>query len=144
MGIGSIMLVVEDLTKRFPGRSKPAIEGIDLEVRDGEVLGLVGLNGAGKTTTIRVAAGVSLPTQGKVLVDGRDIVREKRLASAHIGWVPELFPFEPQARALPLLIYYAGFHGLRGAPARPGAESSSLRSASGPSSEDGSGRSPRG
>jgi ABC-2 type transport system ATP-binding protein len=112
------MLVVEDLTKRFPGRAVPAIEGIDLEVRDGEVLGLVGLNGAGKTTTIRVAAGVSLPTLGRVLVDGRDIVREKRLASRHIGWVPELFPFEPQSRALPLLTYYAGFHGLRGPPAR--------------------------
>lgn len=112
------MLVVENLTKRFPGRVQPAIERIDLEVRDGEILGLVGLNGAGKTTTIRVAAGVNFPTSGRVLVDGRDIVREKRRASERLGWVPELFPFESDARALPLLLYFAGFHGLSGPSAR--------------------------
>ncbi|MGI0071183.1 MAG: ATP-binding cassette domain-containing protein [Thermoplasmata archaeon] len=75
------MIVTEELTKRFPGRERPAIEQVNLEVRDGEILGLVGLNGAGKTTAIRVAAGVALPTEGRVLVDGRDIVTEKRLAS---------------------------------------------------------------
>lgn len=112
------MLVAEDLTKRFPGRSQPAIDGVHLEVRDGEILGLVGLNGAGKTTTIRLAAGVSLPTRGRVLVDGLDIVREKRLASERLGWVPELFPFEPDARALALMVYYAGLTGLTGPAAR--------------------------
>jgi len=112
------VLVAEHLTKRFPGRLQPALDDADLELRDGEILGLVGLNGAGKTTTIRVAAGLSLPTSGRVLVDGRDIVREKRSASQHIAWVPELFPFDPSARALPLLVYFAGFHGLRRREAR--------------------------
>jgi ABC-2 type transport system ATP-binding protein len=109
-----LVLVAEDLGKRFPGRPNPAIEGIDLELRDGEVLGLVGLNGAGKTTTIRVAAGVALPTTGRVLVDGHDIVQDKVRASEGIGWVPELFPYEPAARARKLLTFYAGFHGLTG------------------------------
>jgi ABC-2 type transport system ATP-binding protein len=112
------VLVVQTLTKRFPGRPRPAIEDVQFEVRDGEILGLVGLNGAGKTTTIRIAAGVSLPTRGTVLVDGNDIVQEKRHASERVGWVPELFPFEPEARALPLLVYHAGFHGIPGAEAR--------------------------
>ena len=114
----SDVLVTEGLTKRFPGRNKPAIEGVNLEVRDGEILGLVGLNGAGKSTTIRVAAGVVLPTSGRVLVDGHDIARDKRRASELVGWMPELFPFEPEARALSLLTYYAGFHGLTGPAAR--------------------------
>ena len=61
---------------------------------------------------------MTLPTRGRVLVDGRDIVREKRRASERVGWVPELFPFEPQDRALPLMVYYAGFHGLSGPAAR--------------------------
>ena len=113
------MIVFESLTKQFPGRPLPAIDGVDLELRDGEILGLVGLNGAGKTTTIRLAAGVSLPTRGTVQVDGRDIVREKRRASETIGWVPELFPFEPSARALALMVYYAGFHGISRASAQP-------------------------
>lgn len=108
------MIVIEDLSKRFPGRSSPAIEDIDLELRDGEILGLVGLNGAGKTTTIRAAAGVSLPTTGRILVDGHDIVHDKVRASEAIGWVPELYPFAPEARARRLLVYYAGFHGLTG------------------------------
>jgi len=106
------VIIAEHLTKWFPDRRQPAIDDLDLEVRDGEVLGLVGLNGAGKTTTIRVAAGVALPTAGRVLVNGADVVLEKRRASSYVAWVPELFPFEPSARALPLLEYFAGFYGL--------------------------------
>lgn len=112
------MLLAEGLTKEYEGQAHPALDRADLEVRDGEILGLVGLNGAGKTTTIRIAAGIVLPTAGRATVDGLDIVREKRAASARIGWVPELFPFEPNARALPLLVYYAGFQGIRGPSAR--------------------------
>jgi ABC-2 type transport system ATP-binding protein len=108
------VLLIEDLSKSFPGRRTPAIEDINLELHDGEVLGLVGLNGAGKTTTIRVATGVSLPTSGRVVVDGHDIVHDKSRASEEIGWVPELFPYEPGASAHKLLVFYAGFHGVTG------------------------------
>lgn len=112
------MLRVEGLTKSFSARSRPALAGIGMEVRDGEILGLVGLNGAGKTTTIRIAAGVTLPSSGDVLVDGHDIVRAKQAASQRVGWVPEGFPFEMNARASSLLTYYAGFNGLRGSAAQ--------------------------
>ena len=111
------MIVAEHLTKRFPGRRAPAVDDLPLEVRDGEILGLVGLNGAGKTTTMRMAAGVSIPSSGRILVDGVDIVREKRAASKRVAWVPELFPYEPTVRALPLLVYFAGFYGLSSAEA---------------------------
>jgi ABC-2 type transport system ATP-binding protein len=113
------VILTEHLTKRFPGRAQSAVEDLALELRDGEILGLVGLNGAGKTTTIRIAAGVSLPTSGRVLVDGLDVVREKRRASGRVAWVPELFPFDPSARALPLMTYYAGFYGIDRADAIP-------------------------
>ncbi len=112
------MLTLRGLTKKFPGKASPAIEGIDLEIRNGEILGLVGLNGAGKTTTIRVCVGLALPTSGSVDVDGRDIVHDKARASQLVGWVPELFPYELSAKALPLLVYFAGFSGLRGSAAR--------------------------
>jgi ABC-2 type transport system ATP-binding protein len=111
------MIVIKGLSKWFPGRSDPAIEDIDLDLRDGQILGLVGLNGAGKTTTIRIAAGVSFPTSGQILVDGHDIVHDKVRASEGVGWVPELYPFAPEARARQLLVYLAGFHGVTGRPA---------------------------
>jgi ABC-2 type transport system ATP-binding protein len=111
------VIVIEDLSKWFPRRTAPAIDGIDLELRDGEILGLVGLNGAGKSTTIRIAAGVSFPTSGRILVDGHDIVYDKIRASEGIGWVPELYPFPPEAKARQLLVFLAGFHGLTGRPA---------------------------
>ena len=108
------MIVIEGLTKIYPGRTTPSVEGVNLELRDGEILGLVGLNGAGKTTTIRTAAGVAFPSSGRILVDGHDIVQDKVRASQGIGWVPELFPFGPEDRARRLLVYYAGFHDLTG------------------------------
>ncbi len=100
------------------GDQRPALDGLDLEVRNGEIVGLVGLNGAGKTTAIRIAVGVSLPTRGSVSVDGHDIVEEKIEAASTLGWVPEFPNFEPQAGALELLQYFAGYHGMGGAPTR--------------------------
>ena len=50
-----------------------AIKGISLEVRDGEIVTLIGANGAGKTTTLRTASGLKKPTAGSILLDGEDI-----------------------------------------------------------------------
>ena len=70
------MLNFEGVTKTFTRRGPPAVDSVSFDVRDGEIVGFVGLNGAGKTTTIRVAAGVSLPTSGAVVVDGHDVVQD--------------------------------------------------------------------
>jgi ABC-2 type transport system ATP-binding protein len=108
------MIEFRALTKAYPGRGDPALQQVSLEVRKGEVLGLVGLNGAGKTTMIRVGAGLLLPTSGTVLLGGRDIVREKVVASSSVGWVPEFPNYDPGARALSLLQYLGGYNGLSG------------------------------
>lgn len=112
------MLSVKSLTKVHPGRAHPTVDNVDLTVKEGEVVGLVGLNGAGKTTLVRICAGVSRPTSGSVSVLGLDMVSSKAEASAHVGWVPEYPNFEPTARALDQLTYYAGFYGESGADAR--------------------------
>lgn len=72
------------------------------------------MNGAGKTTIIRMTSGIILPSRGKVTIDGFDIVKDKLEASRRVGWVPEFPNFEPNARPLPLMRYFAGFYGLRG------------------------------
>jgi ABC-2 type transport system ATP-binding protein len=76
---------IKAATKVFSAKQGPAINSVSFEVRNGEVVGFVGLNGAGKTTTIRIAVGVSLPTSGTVVIDGHDITREKPEASKSIG-----------------------------------------------------------
>jgi ABC-2 type transport system ATP-binding protein len=106
------MIRIEKLSKSY-GRKQPlAISDVDFEVKDGEVLGFVGLNGAGKTTTIRVAVGVSLPTRGSVQIDDNDIVTSKAKASSRLGWVPEIPNFEPNAKALSLMKYFCGFYNI--------------------------------
>ena len=64
-------LTLEGVTRRF-GRVT-AIEGIDLDVEPGEIVSLLGHSGCGKTTLLRVAAGVEVPSEGRVLVDGREV-----------------------------------------------------------------------
>ncbi|MDG6909414.1 MAG: ABC transporter ATP-binding protein [Nitrososphaerota archaeon] len=105
------MIRVSGLTKSFSRRGPPAIESVSFDVSDGEIVGFVGLNGAGKTTTIRIAAGVSLPGQGSVLIDGHDVVSDKVEASRRVGWVPETPNFEPNATALSLMEYFSGYYG---------------------------------
>ncbi|MFG6192482.1 ABC transporter ATP-binding protein [Nonomuraea sp. JJY05] len=61
---------LDDLAFRYPGTDRDVVAGVDLTIHPGEVLALVGRNGAGKTTLIRILAGLSLPTAGRVLVDG--------------------------------------------------------------------------
>ncbi|MCI4352636.1 MAG: ABC transporter ATP-binding protein [Thermoplasmata archaeon] len=112
------MLTIRGLRKVFRGKALPAVTDLDLDVRPGEIVGLVGLNGAGKTTTIRAAAGLCTPTSGTVTVFGLDLTRQKAEASRHIGWVPEVPNFEPGSRALAQLRYYAGFYDLSGPAAR--------------------------
>ena len=112
-GIGNrdrkCMIEVIGLTKSYSRHWTPAVSDLSLTVGKGEIVGFVGLNGAGKTTTIKTGAGVLLPSSGTVVIDGRDIVREKKEASAMLGWIPEYPVFEPGARALQLLQYYSGF-----------------------------------
>ncbi len=106
------MISIEHVSKTYSSDSPPAVDDLTLEIRDGEILGLVGLNGAGKSTTIRMASGIILPTSGKITVDGHDIVQDKIRASSLVGWIPEAPNFEPNAKPIPLMKYFAGFYDL--------------------------------
>lgn len=108
------MIAFESTSKVYTKNAPPAVNKLDLEMKDGEILGLVGLNGAGKTTTIRMSSGIILPTSGRILIDGYDIVKEKVKAAKNVGWIPELPNFEPNATPLQLMNYYAGFYNLKG------------------------------
>jgi len=66
-----------------------AVDGLDLELRRGELFGLIGPNGAGKSTTLRVLIGQRTPSAGKATVLGRDIVLEWSAIKPHFGYVPD-------------------------------------------------------
>jgi ABC-type multidrug transport system ATPase subunit len=72
--------------KRSGGGTR-ALDGVSLELARGEALGLVGTNGAGKTTLLKVICNLLLPDDGRVLVDGLDVVKEGREARRRLGLV---------------------------------------------------------
>jgi iron(III) transport system ATP-binding protein len=74
-------LVLEGVTRRYPGNPEPSVEGVSLSIAAGELVALVGASGSGKTTTLRIAAGYEPPDSGRVLLTDasgatRDITRE--------------------------------------------------------------------
>ena len=66
-----------------------AVDGLDLDIRRGELFGLLGPNGAGKSTTIRVLIGQRYPSAGGVSVAGFDVVREWAKIKPLFGYVPD-------------------------------------------------------
>ena len=89
---GNPRLIVEltGLRKVYEGKQQVvAVDGIDLNVEAGELFGLLGPNGAGKTTTISICTTRALPTAGRVLIAGVDVVEHPALARCSIGVVPQ-------------------------------------------------------
>jgi ABC-2 type transport system ATP-binding protein len=82
------IISVSNLTKTYASGFQ-ALKNINLEIRKGEIFALLGPNGAGKTTLISIICGIVNPTQGTILADGHDIIRDYRAARSRIGLVPQ-------------------------------------------------------
>jgi ABC-2 type transport system ATP-binding protein len=82
------MLQTFGLVKQY--KKHRAVDGLDVEIRPGEIVGLLGPNGAGKTTALRCIAGILRPTEGRVLVNGADVVLDQAKAKAGLAFVPEV------------------------------------------------------
>ena len=68
------MIRFEAVSKTFPGTDRPAVDRVDLEVREGETLVLIGSSGCGKTTTLRMVNRLIEPSAGRILLGGRDVM----------------------------------------------------------------------
>ncbi|HLB30122.1 MAG TPA: ABC transporter ATP-binding protein [Gammaproteobacteria bacterium] len=97
-----------NLGKSFSG--KAVLEGLNLEVYPGDVVGLIGLNGAGKTTLLEVLAGFSPATQGDVTVFGHPILRLPEAEKRRIGYVPQTDELIPSLKAVDYLEVIASFY----------------------------------
>lgn len=82
------MIEVKDLVKKYG--SHLAVDHLSFTLESGKIYGFLGPNGAGKSTTMNIMTGYLGATQGSVLIDGHDILKEPEEAKKHIGYLPEL------------------------------------------------------
>jgi ABC-2 type transport system ATP-binding protein len=105
---------IKNLVKVYKGSQKPALEGISLEVPEGEIFGLLGPNGAGKTTTISILCGIFPPTKGEVKILGQDIRQHMQEIRHAIGVVPQEIALYPTLTARENLRFIGNMYGLKG------------------------------
>lgn len=82
------MLQTFGLVKEY--KNTRAVDGLDLQIQPGEIVGLLGPNGAGKTTAMRCIAGILRPTSGQIVINGFDIVADQGRAKSRMAFVPEV------------------------------------------------------
>ena len=109
-----VLLRIEGLSKRYPNGVE-AVRSISLEVRRGEVFGLVGPNGAGKSTLLKLIAGLLRPERGSVNIDGRDVTGLPTEAAKWIGLMPDPLGVYTDISCREYLQFFAKVHGLEGA-----------------------------
>ncbi len=94
-----------------------ALADVNLEIRRGEIFGLLGPNGAGKTTLISIVCGIVNATEGRVVVDGHDIVADYRAARSLIGLVPQELTTDAFETVWNAVAFSRGLFGKRPDPA---------------------------
>ena len=106
-----VAVSVQDVVKCFG--SLRALDGVSLEIAEGEFFGLLGPNGAGKTTLISCLAGIVRPTSGTLSVMGHDVISGYREARRRLGVVPQELVFDPFFTVRETLRIQSGYFGIR-------------------------------
>jgi len=99
-----------NLTKTFGGTT--AVDDLSLQVRAGEIYGLVGPDGAGKTTTIRLLCGALRPDRGDIMVGGHSMIRDPDRAREQIGYLSQRFSLYGELTVLDFLRFFAEVRGI--------------------------------
>ena len=116
MNSESPALRLSGLRKSF---GRPAVDGLDLTVRRGELYALLGPNGAGKTTTLRMVTGLLAPDAGDVEVLGIDLARDPARAKQGMAYLPDDPLLYGKLRPTEYLEFVAGLWGIRAQDAEP-------------------------
>jgi ABC-2 type transport system ATP-binding protein len=109
---GTAAIRARALGKRFG--AVQAVDGIDVDVRHGEVYGFLGPNGSGKSTTIRMLCGLLLPSAGEIEVLGLKIPAQSEQLKRRIGYMTQRFALYEDLTVRENLDFLASIHGLRG------------------------------
>ncbi|MBC8214417.1 MAG: ATP-binding cassette domain-containing protein [Candidatus Marinimicrobia bacterium] len=106
------MVKIENLVKHYG--SVRAVQGINFEVKDGEILGFLGANGAGKSTTLKVMTGFLSPTAGNVHFDDKNILEHSLEIRKEVGYLPENNPLYLEMKVYDFLEFIAKVRGIEG------------------------------
>jgi ABC-2 type transport system ATP-binding protein len=104
------MIKLNGVTKRY--RDFAAVDELDLEVHDGEIMGIIGHNGAGKSTTLKMILGLISPTAGSVEVMGRDMGRESAYVKRFVGYLSEESPLYENMTVAEYLLFFSELYGM--------------------------------
>jgi ABC-2 type transport system ATP-binding protein len=107
---GELVIDVSGVTKRFDG--KTVVNGIDLQVRRGEIFGFLGPNGSGKTTFIRMLCGLLTPDGGSGTCLGHDILKDQALIKREVGYMTQRFSYYEDLSIRENLDFIARIYGL--------------------------------
>jgi ABC-2 type transport system ATP-binding protein len=112
----------EQLTKRYPDGNILAVDRLDLRVYGGEIFGLLGPNGAGKTTTVGMLTTLVVPTSGRAIVAGIDVVAHPALVKRVIGVVAQTNNLDRALTVWENLYYHGRFFGMSARESREAAD----------------------
>ena len=112
MNSNNTIIKTENLTKQF-GKIR-AVAGLNLDIKQGEIFGLVGPDGAGKTTTMRLLAAIMDPTAGNATIAGYDLCRQPERIKAHIGYMAQQFALYGDLSVAENLNFFADVYGVSG------------------------------
>jgi ABC-2 type transport system ATP-binding protein len=112
----SAIVSAKGLVKRYD--RTVAVAGLDLDIEEGEIFGLVGPNGAGKTTTLRMLATLLLPTAGDAEIAGESIRRNPNDVRRVLGYMPDVFGVYDDMKVWEYLDFFARCYGIPAARRR--------------------------
>ena len=119
------MIQVQNLTHRYGDRV--ALSNVSFEVKKGEIFGLLGPNGGGKSTLFRILSTMMVPTEGKAIIAGNDVVRDAAAVRRHVGVVFQTQSLDKALTVEENLRAQGHLHGLSGATLRERMESAMQR-----------------
>lgn len=105
-------IAIHNLKLTYKGSFSPALDGLSLSVKRGQIMGLLGPNGAGKTTTINILCGLVKPDSGTASIMGKDCIKDSLAIRSTIGIVPQQIALFAQLTAWENFRYIGRLYGL--------------------------------
>ncbi len=106
---------LQEISKRYPTqKDRQALTNLSLNIKPGQLYGLIGPDGAGKTTALRILSTVLRPSSGKAQVSGFDIHKQAEKVRSHIGYMPQNFSLYPDLSVIENLNFFGDINGVKG------------------------------